>query len=341
MYLDNQYSSSHNFRTEKSLQKDLMNFAKVGIDKSQTPFHLQHPNFVDIKNPCMFPKCIKSKSEIENIKSAAQKDSLAVIDFLHRFYNSGTEKITESEVAQNLLYFRKQQNGFIGESFKTIAAADENAAIIHYSPTPQTNKHIENILLIDSGGQYKYGTTDITRTISRTEPTHEQKLFYTLVLKGHIALAAAKFPAGTTGAQLDPLARQFLWQYASDYGHSTGHGIGYMSHVHEGPVSISKNSNIPLQEGMIISNEPGYYRENSFGIRLENMMLVTKDECNGYLSFETISLVPFDQKFILKNLLAESEKNWINKYNEKIVLLLKNSGRHLPDQIASHLFLST
>jgi Xaa-Pro aminopeptidase len=141
-------------------------------------------------------------------------------------------------------------------------------------------------------------------------------------------LADAKFPAGTTGAQLDPLARQFLWQYASNYGHSTGHGIGYMSHVHEGPVSISKNGNVPLQAGMIISNEPGYYRENSFGIRLENMMLVTESEFDGYLSFETISEVPFDQKFILKNLLNESEKKWLDQYNKKIISLLKKNDRY-------------
>jgi Xaa-Pro aminopeptidase len=156
MYLDDQYGSLHNFKTEKNLQKDLTNFSKIGIDKSQTPFHLQHPNFIDIKNPCVFPKCIKSKTEINDIKSAAQKDSLAIIDFLHWFHNKGTEKITESEVVQKLLYFRKQQSGFVGESFKTIAAADKNAAIIHYSPSPQTDKYIENILLIDSGGQYKH-----------------------------------------------------------------------------------------------------------------------------------------------------------------------------------------
>jgi Xaa-Pro aminopeptidase len=319
-YLDDRYNSPHDFKSENDLLCDLSKFTKIGID-TQTPFHLQHPNFVNVKNPCIFPKSIKNKSEIADIKSAAQKDSLAIINFL-RWFHANTEKITESDAVEKLLYFRKQQIGFIGESFKTIAAADENAAIIHYSPNSKTNKYVNNILLIDSGGQYKHGTTDITRTISITEPTCEQKLFYTLVLKGHIALAAAKFLIGTTGAQLDPLARQFLWQYASDYNHSTGHGIGYMSHVHEGPVSISRNGNVPLQAGMIISNEPGYYRENCFGIRLENMMSVVEDKCKGYLSFETISLGPFDQKFIRRELLTEFEKNWIEEYNQKIADIL-------------------
>jgi Xaa-Pro aminopeptidase len=317
LYLDDRYDSPHDFKFEKDLQSDLLKFEKVGIDKSQTPFHLRHPNFIDLKNPCIFPKSVKNKAEISDIKSAAQKDSLAIINFLRWFY-ANTEKIRESDVVEKLLYFRKQQDGFIGESFKTIAAADENAAIVHYSPSSQTDKYIDNILLIDSGGQYKHGTTDITRTISRREPTSEQKLFYTLVLKGHIALAGAKFPVGTPGAQLDPLTRQFLWQHGVDYNHSTGHGIGYMSHVHEGPVSISRSSNVPLQAGMIISDEPGYYPENCFGIRLENMMSVVEDEREGYLSFETLSLVPFDQKFIRRDLLTEFEKNWLEEYDQKI-----------------------
>jgi Xaa-Pro aminopeptidase len=198
----------------------------------------------------------------------------------------------------------------------------------HYSPSTSSNKVVQNILLIDSGGQYKYCTTDITRTISLKSPTEEQKLFFTLVLKGHIALANAKFPAGTTGMQLDSLARQFLWQYSSDYNHSTGHGIGYSLSVHEGPCAISSNNATPLQAGMILSNEPGYYRENSFGIRLESMMLV-RNESNGFLSFETISLVPFDAKFIQKEMLNTEEISWLSSYNKKVVSTLE-----LPSNIA-------
>ncbi|MDR0753626.1 MAG: M24 family metallopeptidase, partial [Holosporaceae bacterium] len=213
-------------------------------------------------------------------------------------------------------------------SFETIAAADENAAIIHYHPNLKSNKIIDNILLLDSGGQYKRGTTDITRTISIIEPSEEQKLFYTLVLKGHIALASAVFPVGTSGSQLDLLARQFLWKYAEDYNHSTGHGVGYMAHVHEGPMAIAKNNNVPLQPGMLLSNEPGYYQESGFGIRLENMMVV--EEHGGYLSFETISLVPFDRKFICQELLSLDDVNWLCRYNRMIIssLALQDTISH-------------
>jgi Xaa-Pro aminopeptidase len=225
--------------------------------------------------------------------------------------------MTELEVVDKLLYFRKQQREFIGESFETIAAAGENAAIIHYNPALKTSRTVDDILLLDSGGQYKHGTTDITRTVSIIEPSEEQKLFYTLVLKGHIALASAVFPVGTSGSQLDLLARQFLWKYAKDYNHSTGHGIGYMAHVHEGPMVIARNNDIPLRPGMLLSNEPGYYQEGGFGIRLENMMVVV--EHDGYLSFETISLVPFDHKFICQEFLSPEDINWLCRYNRRII----------------------
>ncbi|MDR2158025.1 MAG: aminopeptidase P family protein [Holosporaceae bacterium] len=321
LYLDDRYNTSNGFKRESDLPNDMLKFSRIGADKSQTPFYLKHSNFIDVKNPLTFPKSIKSKAEIEDIKLAVQKDSVAIIDFLHWFHSSG-KKITELDVAKKLLYFRERQDGFIGESFPTIAAADKNAAIVHYSPTLSSNKSIDNILLVDSGGQYKRGTTDITRTLCRHKATDEQRFFYTLTLKGHIALANAKFPTGTTGSQLDPLARQFLWKYAKDYDHSTGHGVGYMSQVHEDPIAISRGNAVPLQSGMVISNEPGYYLANSFGIRLENMMLV-KDEDAGFLSFETLSLIPFDRKLIEYDMLTQEEINWIKKYNQKIISTLK------------------
>jgi Xaa-Pro aminopeptidase len=333
LYLDEDYGAVDGFRTEADLANDITQFARVGIDKSQTPFSIKHRNFIDISNPCIALQVVKNQTEIDDMRLAARKDSVAIVDFLHWFHTS-TEEITELNAAEKLLHFRKQQEGFVSESFETIAAADGNAAMVHYSPTAKTNKTVRNILLIDSGGQYKRGTTDITRTVSINEPSAEQKLFYTLVLKGHIALADVKFPPGTTGAQLDPLARQFLWQYAGDYGHSTGHGIGHMSHVHEGQVMISKNNDIPLQPGMILSNEPGYYLENGFGIRLENMILTTRDADSGFLFFETISLVPFDHKFICKDLLTEREINWLKKYNRRILSTLET--RHL-DWLSDHL----
>jgi Xaa-Pro aminopeptidase len=326
LYLSNAYRSHHQFKSENDLEKDLAQFSRIGMDKSQTPFHIQHRNFVDIKNPCILPRALKNEIEIDNIKRASIEDSEALVNFLYWFHNN-EEKITELTVVEKILQLRKQQEGFVGESFKTIAAADEHSAIIHYYPSAHSNKVIDNILLLDSGGQYKHGTTDISRTLSRA-PTEEQKFFYTLVLKGHIALAGLKFPQGTGGGQIDSLARQFLQQYSADYDHSTGHGIGYMSHVHEGPMAISKNNNIPLQPGMILSNEPGYYRENSFGIRLENMMLVAEEE-DGGMSFEIISLVPFDGKFIDRNLLTEEDVRWLRQYNQTIISTLKLQDRVL------------
>jgi Xaa-Pro aminopeptidase len=324
-------------KSEKELQNDLKKFMSVGIDESQTPAHLEHENFIDLKNRYPEQKTVKNATEIANMMDAAKKDSAAIINFLHWLHNRdnrdrhhpssesdscAADSLTELEIAEKMLSFRRRQNGFIGESFPCIAAADEHSSIVHYSPTDESDASLKNILLLDSGGQYKYGTTDITRTVCINFPTHEQKLFYTLVLKGHIAIASAQIPVGSTGAQLDPLARQFLWKYSSDYDHGTGHGIGYVSHVHEGPAGISKNNNVQLKAGMILSNEPGYYRANHFGIRLENMMLI--HETCGFLWFETISLVPFEMKFIDKKLLTVEEAAWIGNYHKNIVLNMKD-----------------
>jgi Xaa-Pro aminopeptidase len=269
-------------------------------------------------NPCALPKAIKTIPEIADIKCAAQRDSVALINLLHWTYLNHANGITELQVAEKALYFRKMQLDFVGESFRCIAAADENSAIVHYSPDENSNKKIEKILLLDSGGQYKYGTTDITRTVCFSKPTDERKMLYTLVLKGHIAVASAKLPSGSTGSQLDPLARQFLWNSFLNYNHSTGHGIGYMADVHEGPMAIAKSNYIQLRPGMLLSNEPGSYMENDFGIRLENMMVVTSTQ-NCFLEFETISLVPFDINFIAPQLLTEKEIAWINDYHRDII----------------------
>lgn len=328
MYDKVEYIASSNIqikiKSEKLIQKDIEKFINIGIDESETASYLNHKNFINIKNPCLTHKSIKNKIEIENIKSAAQKDSIAIINFLQWIYTHNkifNKELTELMVVEKLLQFRKEQSDFICESFRCIAAADSNSAIVHYSPTEQSNTIINKILLIDSGGQYKDGTTDITRTICMKEPTIEQKKYYTLVLKGHIAVANAKMPIGSTGAQLDPLARQFLWQYFADYNHGTGHGIGYLSNVHEGPIAISKNNNIPLLAGMVISNEPGYYKDNEFGIRLENMLVIREE--NNFLTFETISLIPFDMNFIDKTILTLDEYNWINSYHKTIIDKMK------------------
>jgi Xaa-Pro aminopeptidase len=336
LYIDEIYESvpnnseySFDIKFEKDLCNDIKKYNHIGIDESETPSHISHPNFINIKNPCALQKSTKNSVEISDMKLAAIKDSAAIIHVLHWLQNRACEDdLTELDVAKKLLDFRKLDPDFICESFSCISAADTHSSIIHYSPTEQSNINIKNILLLDSGGQYKYGTTDITRTVCMDKPTKEQKKYYTLVLKGHIAVANAKIPVGYSGAVLDAFARQFLWKYSADYGHSTGHGIGYMSHVHEGPISISRSNNIPLKAGMILSNEPGYYEENNFGIRLENMILVEED-CN-FLTFETISLVPFDLNFIDSELLTTYEISWITRYHGRIVDTMKN---HLDDSV--------
>ena len=317
LYTDDSCPTNLAVKNPLELTRDLLVFDKVGTDKNQLPEKINFPNLIHIENPYLLPKSVKDSVEVENIKNTAQKDSVALINFLHWFHNY-ENPIFELDVVEKVHYFRTQQDGFVGESFATIVAADENAAVVHYVPSIESNKIIKNILLLDSGGQYKYGTTDITRTIALRSPTLKEKLFYTLVLKGHIAIANAKFPKGTTGAQLDPFARQFLWQYEADYGHSTGHGIGYMLHVHEGPVGISKSNNVPFQANMLLSNEPGYYLADSFGIRLENMMLV-QNVSDSFLEFDTISLVPFDMKFIDFSLLTKTELNWMRTYHERLL----------------------
>ncbi|GHU17703.1 Xaa-Pro aminopeptidase [Alphaproteobacteria bacterium] len=319
IYLDEIYNfeESERFKSQAYLLADLKKYKTVGIDKSETPNYIQHKNLVHVKNPCLLPKAIKTEFEIANIRGAALSDSVALINFFHWIYANHANGVSELQATEKLLYFRQRQSDFMGDSFPSIVATDSNAAIVHYSPK-ESHRPIGKILLLDSGGQYKYGTTDITRTVCFSEPTKEQKVIYTLVLKGHIAVANAKLPQGATGSCLDPLARQYLWSNFLDYNHSTGHGIGYVSNVHEGPMSISRNTTIPLKPGMLLSNEPGFYREGEFGVRLENMMIVT-EESYGFMGFDTISLVPFDAKFIDKSLLTADETDWLRRYHASII----------------------
>ncbi|MBR1734298.1 MAG: M24 family metallopeptidase [Alphaproteobacteria bacterium] len=341
-YLDELYSTIVNpsecnvkIKYEKDLSADLEKFSNIGVDEFETSAYIQHNNFQHISNPCISPKAIKNKIEINDIRNIAEMDSAAIINLLHWLYrNNSNTKLTEIEVAEKLIYFRKCYKEYISDSFPCISAADENSAIIHYSPTKQSNAQIKNILLLDTGGQYTYGTTDITRTICLNIPTNEQKLFYTQVLKGHIAFACMKFPAGTTLAQLEPFARQFLWRNSADYPHSTSHGIGYMSCVHEYLSANRKGNNSYLHSGMVISNEPGYYKDGEFGIRLENMMLIKDNSDDNFLEFETLSLVPFDWRMIDKNLLTSEELNWMDNYHKEICEKLK---RYLADNVMNWL----
>jgi Xaa-Pro aminopeptidase len=270
-------------------------------------------------------KCIKNDIEIGHIRSVMKKDGAALaytFYWLEEMLKEGNS-ITEVTVAQKIAESRSNQKLYQGESFNAIVGYRGNGAIIHYHPEPETCKQIlpEGILLVDSGGQYSDGTTDITRTFALSAPTKEQKKAYTLILKGMIALSMAKFPDGTAGSQLDTFARQYLWAEGMNYGHGTGHGVGFFLNVHEppqgfAPVHSERGRTIHVP-GMLTSNEPGYYKEGEFGMRIENLILSTSSELPGFMEFETVTLYPFDHNLIDKVRLTKEEIKWINEYHKK------------------------
>jgi len=273
------------------------------------------------KNPTTLMKAIKNSVEIQATKNAHLKDGAAMVNFIYwlKTYRDYAQ-ITELSAGEYLETCRRQQNGFVDTSFQTISAYGENGAIVHYTPTTSTNKALngKGFLLVDSGGQYEDGTTDITRTIALGPLSHEMKVHYTTVLRGHIALAMAGFPAGTTGADLDKLARKPVSDLGLDYNHGTGHGVGHLLSCHEGPQTISpRGGRHAIVPGMICSNEPGIYIEGRYGIRLENEILCIEDNLERY-SFETITYCPFDIDAILPDLLAEDEKLWIQQYHKDV-----------------------
>ena len=271
-------------------------------------------------------KAVKNEVEIQGVKNAMKKDGIALVKFLiwlEQQLESG-KIVTELNISEKLNYFRRNQEFFFGESFETISGYGPHGAIVHYRVTEDSNAEIrpEGILLLDSGGQYFDGTTDITRSIVCGTVTEEMQTDYTNVLKGHIQLARVRFPAGTIGMQLDVLARQFLWQNNDNYLHGTGHGVGHFLNVHEGPQSIRMNYNpVSLQPGMITSNEPGIYRASKYGIRIENLVLTVKDgdsEFGEFYRFDTLTLCPIDTKPIVKSMLSKEEINWLNLYHQRV-----------------------
>ena len=287
-------------------------------------------SYVIADDNCVLLKACKNSIEIEGMISCHVRDGVAIVRFLAYLFNAlrTKEYITEQSLADKLLEFRKQQLNFRGNSFSTISAYADNGAVIHYSVDKDTDKQITNksLYLFDSGGQYLEGTTDVTRTIATGRIKNDYKRHFTLVLKGYIALMTAVFPKGTTGAQLDVLARQYLWQCGLDYAHGTGHGVGSYLSVHEGPQAISKYNNIALQVGMVLSNEPGFYREGYYGIRIESMMLVCEsDVAEGFLCFKELTLVPIDTKLIDVNMLTKQEISYINSYHGKVFGAISNS----------------
>ncbi|WP_159010657.1 aminopeptidase P family protein [Bradyrhizobium sp. S69] len=280
---------------------------------------------VRASDPTALLKACKNPTEIEGTRNAHRRDAVALARFLawiDREAPSGA--LTEIDTVEALETFRRETGALKDVSFPTIAGTGPNGAIVHYRVTRKTNRRIAlgDLLLIDSGAQYQDGTTDVTRTIAIGTPTAEMRDRFTRVLRGHIAIARAVFPDGTTGAQLDSLARQFLWQAGLDFEHGTGHGVGSYLSVHEGPARISKLGTAPLRRGMILSNEPGYYKTDAFGIRIENLELVVAKEVSGaekpINAFETLTLAPIDRRLIDLTMLSVDELSWLNDYHARV-----------------------
>ncbi len=280
-------------------------------------------DIIEMPNPTVMFKCLKNKVEISHIRDTAVKDGRAVVNFLHWLDTSDAPK-TEMSAAEQLLNFRKEQDAFIHPSFDSIMAFKEHSAICHYSADPDTDLSLspDAMFLTDSGGNYLTGTTDITRTVHLGSPTSQEIRDYTLVLKAHIAVATARFPATARGYQIDAMARRHLWQQGLDFGHGTGHGVGFFLCVHEGPARLSTLPvDISLAPGMLLTNEPGLYREGRYGIRLENMVLVIegeKTQFGKFLKFENMTFCHFERSLIDKVMLSLTEINWVNDYHQMV-----------------------
>ena len=266
-------------------------------------------------DPCYKLKSIKNSSEIKHMINAHIEDGLALTKFIFWIKNINKKKITEVDAQNKLEKFRKLNKNYLFPSFNTIAGTGSNGAIVHYRASKESNKTIKksDIFLCDSGGQYMFGTTDVTRTICFSKQPNSIKNVYTKVLKGHIAVATSNLKKFNNGKKIDVRARQFLKKDGLDYAHGTGHGVGFFSNVHEGPQSISKYNTIKLEEGMIISNEPGYYKKNHYGIRIENLVYVKKNKKK--LQFENLTLAPIEKDLINYDLLNKNEKNYLFNYH--------------------------
>ncbi|MEG1562571.1 MAG: aminopeptidase P family protein [Bacteroides sp.] len=328
-YLTNQhvnlqpYLEAENYLSKLNIKNVLMNPVKTNY----AIYSAVNPQCKVLRGESPIPlmKALRNEQELAGIHAAMQRDGIALVKFLkwlEETVPSGQE--SELSIDKKLHEFRAAQPLYKGESFDTIAGYKEHAAIVHYSATSESNVTLQSkgFLLLDSGAQYLDGTTDITRTIALGALTEEEKTDYTLVLKGHIALSLAKFPAGTRGAQLDVLAHLPMWNHGMNFLHGTGHGVGHFLSVHEGPQSIRMNENpVVLQPGMVTSNEPGIYKGGSHGIRTENLTLVCKafDGMFGeYLQFETLTLCPICTKGICKEMLTAEEVAWLNEYHQKV-----------------------
>lgn len=315
--------------------KQIEDNEKVMLDRnlvnSLVTNNLQHCRIIDVLNPTLIMKATKNNTEVDNMMKAHLKDGVALTKFIYWLKNCLKDnEISEYEAALLLEKFRKRNEGYLGPSFEPIVAFCENAAMCHYSPKEYDSAILkrEGFLLVDTGAHYLEGTTDVTRTIMLGNASEEEKLHYTLVLKGNLKLMSAKFLYGTKGQNLDYLARESLWEYGLDYNHGTGHGVGYLLNVHEGPNSIrSRISNVKnpdaeiLREGMITSNEPGFYLEGRYGIRLENLIVckkLEKTEYGQFMGFDVLTYAPFDVDAIDETLITEKEKQILIKYHNDV-----------------------
>jgi len=333
--------SAHLTSLGSSGQKVMIDPALAGEGIAQT-ITTAGGSLVEAQDPVLLPKAIKNAVEIEGARAAHVRDGVAMARFLAWFDEvAPSGDLDEIGAAEKLEQFRRDTGQLRDISFDTIAGAGPNGAICHYRVSRASNRMIPvgKPFLIDSGAQYEDGTTDITRTIAVGDVSGEMKRHYTLVLKGHIAISTVRFPEGTTGAQLDTLARIDLWKAGLDFDHGTGHGIGSYLSVHEGPQRIAKTGSTPLKPGMILSNEPGYYPAGEYGIRLENLELVTEaqDIPGGerpMMGFETLTLAPFDRRMIDVTLLSETERTWVDGYHAGVRDAL---GPHLEDAVRTWL----
>ncbi len=304
---------------------------KFIIDKNSCSYFfeniiLKQNKILNINDPIYFLKAIKGKKEIENIKKAHIYDGVALTKYLFWVKkNFSKKKLTEISASQKLMQFRKKNKKFKFSSFPTISSAGPNGAIIHYKATKKTNRKLKkgDIYLVDSGGQYEFGTTDVTRTISLSNSDKRIKDIYTRVLKAHISVARFQLKKNTSGSMIDFNARKYLKQIGLDYAHGTGHGVGYFLNVHEGPHAISKKNKINFQQGMIVSNEPGYYEKNKFGIRIENLIYVKRNKSK--ISFENLTMAPMEKDLIIREKLDNNERKWLNNYHKTVFKNLRKS----------------
>jgi Xaa-Pro aminopeptidase len=284
----------------------------------------ENNQIINFQDPIYFFKAAKGKQEIENIKKAHIYDGVALTKYLFWLKKNFNKKtITEISASRKLFNFRKKNKNFQFLSFPTISGTGPNGAIIHYKATEETNRKLKkgDIYLVDSGGQYEFGTTDVTRTISLKNSNKRVKDIFTRILKGHIAVANFSLKKNTTGSEIDISARKYLKQIGLNYAHGTGHGVGYFLNVHEGPHAISKNNKINFQEGMIVSNEPGYYEKSKFGIRIENLIYVKKKRKK--MTFENLTMAPIEKDLIDKKRLNLNEQKWLNNYHKTVFKNLK------------------